>query len=66
MRTECVVFKAPAIGQQLSHGSRGEQPGVDEVTPEPPVERLGKAVLPRGSRCDVGRPGCGPGLTPVP
>jgi hypothetical protein len=65
MRPECVVLPAPVICQQLSLGSRGEQLGVEELIPEPAVERLGKAVLPRLSGLDVGRAGGGAGLAPV-
>jgi len=66
MRPERVVLPAPAISQELSFWSRGEQLGVEELIPEPSVERLGKAVLPWGSRRDVGRAGGGAGFTPVP
>ena len=65
MRPERVVLPAPAISQELSLWSRGEQLGVEELIPEPPVERLSKAVLPRGSGLDVGRSGGGAGLAPV-
>ena len=34
-----------------------ERLGVEELIPEPAVERLGKAVLPWGSWFDVGRGG---------
>jgi len=47
MWPERVVLPAPAIGEELGLGSRGEQLSVEELVPEPPVERLGKAVLPR-------------------
>jgi len=42
-----VVLTAPAIGQALGLIHRGEQLGVEELVPEPAVERLGKTVLPR-------------------
>ena len=54
MRPEGVVLPAPAIGQALGFRHRGEQLGVEEFIPEPAVERLGKAVLPRCSWFDVG------------
>ncbi len=66
MRPECVVLPAPAISQELSLECRGEQLGVEELIPEPAVERLGKAVLPWRSGLDVGRAGGGAGLAPVP
>jgi hypothetical protein len=61
-----VVLPAPAISQELSLGSRGEQLGVEELIPEPTVERFRKAVLPRRSRLDVGRAGGVAGIGPVP
>ena len=66
MRPECVVLPAPAISQELSLRRRGEKLGVEELVPEPSVERLGKAVLPWGSRLDVGGAGGVAGLAPVP
>jgi hypothetical protein len=66
MRPGRVVLPAPAISQELSLWSRGEQLGVEELIPEPPVERLGKAVLPRGSGLDVSSFDGGAGLAPVP
>ncbi len=66
MWPERVVLPSPAIGEELSLGSRGEQLGVEELIPEPSVERFRKAVLPRGSRLDVGRAGGVAGLAPVP
>ena len=66
MRAECVELPAPAISQELSPWCLGEPLGVEELIPEPPVERLGKAFLPRGSGLDVGRFGGGAGLAPVP
>jgi hypothetical protein len=65
MRPERVVQSAPANIQELSLWSRGEQLGVEELIPEAPVERLGIAVLPRGSALDIGRSGGGAGLAPV-
>jgi hypothetical protein len=66
MRPECVVLPAPAISQELSLGSRGEQLGVEELIPEASVERFYKAVLPWGSWLDVGRAGGVAGLSPIP
>ena len=54
MWPEVVVLPAPAVGQSLSLSHRGKQLGVEEFIPEPAVERLGKAVLPRCSWFDVG------------
>ena len=51
--TRCIP--APAISQELSLGSCGEQLGVAELIPESSVERFCKAVLRWGSRLDVGR-----------
>jgi len=62
---EGVVLPAPAVGQALSLGHRGEQLGVEEFVPEPAVEGFGKAVLPRGTRLDVGRGGAA-ALAPAP
>ena len=61
-----VVLPAPAISQELSLGSCGEQLGVEELIPEASAERFCKAVLPWGSRLDVGRAGGVAGLAPVP
>ncbi len=61
-----VVLPALAISQELSLWSRGEQLGVEELVPEPPVARLGKAVLPWISWLDVGRTGCVAGHAPIP
>ena len=47
MGPEGVVLPGPAIGQALGLSHRGEQLGVEEFIPEPAVERLGIAVLPR-------------------
>jgi len=66
MWPERVVLPAPAISQELSLGSCHEQLGVEELIPEPSVERFRKAVLPWGSRLDVGGAGGVAGLTPVP
>jgi len=63
---ERVLLPAPAISQELSLGSCGEQLGVEELIPEPSVERFRKAVLPWGSRFDVGRASGVAGLAPVP
>mgnify|MGYP006295757223 FL=1 len=54
------------IGQKLRLGSGGDQLGIEKLTPEPAVERLGQAILPWGSRLDVNLSGDGAGLTPVP
>ena len=66
MWPERVVLPAPAISQELSLWSRGEQLGVEELIPEASVERLRKAVLPWGSWLDVGRASGVAGLAPVP
>ena len=55
MRPQVVVLPPPAISQALGLGHAGEQLGVQELIPEPTVERFGKAVLPRRSWFDVGR-----------
>ena len=57
MGPEGVVLPTPAVGQALSLSHRGKQPGVEELIPEPAVERLGKAVLPWGAWLDVGSGG---------
>ena len=54
MRPEGVVLPAPAVGQALGFSHRDKQFSVEELIPEPAVERLGKAVLPRGAWLDVG------------
>jgi len=54
------------IRQDLRFRSRGDKFDVEDLIAEAAVERLGKAVLPGGSRRDVGRVGGGAGLTPVP
>jgi len=66
MWPERVVLPAPAIGEELSLWSRGKQLGIEELIPEAPVERLGKAVLPWGSGLDVSRAAGASGLAPVP
>jgi len=50
MWPERVVLPAPAISQELSLGSCGEQLGVEELIPETSVERFRKAVFPWRSR----------------
>ena len=65
MRPEVVVLPAPAIGQALGFRHRGKKLGVEEFIPEPAVERLGKAVLPRCSWFDVGSAGAA-ALAPLP
>ena len=65
VRPERVVLPAPAIGQVLQLWSYGEQLVVEELIPEPAVERLGESVLPWGSRRDVGRAGRVAALTSV-
>ena len=47
VRPDRVVLPVPTIGQDLRLRSCGEQLGVEEFIPEPAIERLGKAVLPR-------------------
>ncbi len=47
MRPQGVVLPPPAISKGLGLGHGCEQLGVQELIPEPAVERLGKAVLPR-------------------
>ena len=47
MRPESDVLPAPAVGEELSLESRGEQLRVQELIAESPLERLGSAVLPR-------------------
>lgn len=64
MGPEGVVLQAPAVGQALSLGHRGEKLGVQEFIPESTVERFGKTVLPRGSWLDVGGGGAA-GLAPA-
>jgi hypothetical protein len=66
VRPESVGFPAPAIGQDLSLWGCCEQRGIEELIPESSIERLGEAVLPQGSRLDVGRGGGAAGLAPVP
>ena len=66
VRPERVVLPAPTIGQDLRLRSCGNQLGVEELIPEPAIERFRESVLPGGSRGDVGRAGGGAGLTPVP
>ena len=66
MWPQCVVLPAPAISQELILGSRREQFWFEDLVPEACVERFCKAVLPSGSRLDVGR-ACGVTcLGPVP
>ncbi len=50
MRPECVVLPAPTIGQDLRLRSGGEQLSVEELIPEPAIERFRESVLPGGSR----------------
>jgi len=57
MWPERVVLPVPAISQGLGLGCCGEQLGVEELIPEPSVERFCKAVLPCRSRFDVGGAG---------
>jgi len=65
MRPEGVVLSAPAVGQALGFRHRGKHLGVEEFIPEPAVERLGKAVLPR---CSLLGAGCASAaaLAPLP
>ncbi len=57
----------PSASYQPAVGPREpwKQLGVEELIPEPAVERLRKAVLPRGSGLDV-RHGGGARLAPAP
>jgi hypothetical protein len=64
MGPEGVALPAPAVGQALGLSHRGEQLGVEEFVSEPAVERLCKAVLPRGSWLDIGGGGAA-GLAPA-
>jgi hypothetical protein len=66
MWPERVVLQAPAISQELSLGSHGEQLGVEELIPEAAIERFRESVLPGRSRRDLGRAGGCAGLAPVP
>jgi len=47
MSLQVVVLPPPAISQGLGLVHGGEQLSVQELIPEPAVERLGKAVLPQ-------------------
>ena len=66
MRHDSVVLKAQAIRQDLRLRSCSEQLAIEELVSEAAIERLGKAVLPRGSWRDISRAGGGAGLAPVP
>jgi len=57
MRPQVVVVPSPVIIQGLGLCHGGEQLGIQELIPEPSVERLGKAVLPRCSWSDLVRGG---------
>jgi hypothetical protein len=57
MGPERVVLPAPAIGHPLGFRPGGEQLGVEEFIAEPTVDGLGKAVLSRRPRFDVGGAG---------
>jgi len=61
-----VVLPAPTITQDLRFRSRGEQLGIEELISEKGVEEFRETGLPRGARCDEGRPGGIAGLTQVP
>ena len=65
-RPKGVELPSPAIGEELSLGCCGEKLGVEELISESSIERFRKAVLPRGSRLDVGRAGGVAGIAPVP
>ncbi len=60
------VLPAPAFSQDLSLWSCAEPLRVEEFIPEAADERLGKDVLPRGSRLDAGRDGGAASRTPAP
>ena len=47
MRPQGVVLPAPAVSQGLGLGHGVKRLGVREFMPEPAVERLSRAVLPR-------------------
>lgn len=53
MRPDRVVLSAEALGHGLSLSSCCEQHGIEELIPDPSVERLGKDVLPWRSRHNV-------------
>lgn len=55
----------PAIDQDLCLGSHGAQLALEELPPQPTVERLDKALLPLGSWLDVSRTGSMYALTAV-
>lgn len=57
MRPEGVVLPASAIRQGLCLSHRGKQFGIEELVPEPAIERHGNTVLPRRSWLDVARAG---------
>ncbi len=65
MRSEGVVLPSPALSQDPGLRSRGEQLGVEDLITEPSLATLGNAVLPRGSRIDIGHAGGVAGITPV-
>jgi hypothetical protein len=65
VRPKCVVVSTQTTGEQLCLGSSGEQLSVEELAPEPAVERFCKAVLLWGSRLDVGGAGGVAGPAPV-
>ncbi len=65
MGPEAVVLSVPAIRQTLGLGYGCEQLGVEQLILEAAVERFGKAVLPLGTRLDVGRVGAA-APTPAP
>ena len=66
MWPERVVLPAPAISQDLYLRSGGKQLSVDELIPEPAIERFRDSFLPGGSRRYVGRAGGGADLALVP
>jgi len=47
VRPQVVVLPPPAISHGLDLGHGGEQLGVQELIPEPAVERPDKAALPQ-------------------
>jgi hypothetical protein len=62
MWSKRVVLPPPANSQGLGLSRRGEQLGVQELIPEPAIERLGKVDISRQSGRDVGCAGGSAGL----
>ena len=59
MWPESVILPSPTIGQNLRLWGCGNQSSVEELIPEPAIERFRESVLPRGSWRDVRRAGGG-------